>query len=205
MSAVVTIVRTGVANTASVSAALRRCGCARVLSDSAREIERAALLVLPGVGSFGAGMESLRAHGLVGVLRERIAVGRPTLAVCLGLQLLCEASEESPGVTGLEIVPARVTRFGEGVRRPQFGWNRVEVDPACGTLAGGYAYFANSYRLTEVPPGWVGATAEHGGRFVAAIERGPVVGCQFHPELSGPWGIDLIGRWLANAREASTC
>jgi len=205
VSAVVTIVRTGVANTASVSAALRRCGCARVLSDNAREIERAALVVLPGVGSFGAGMESLRAHGLVGVLRERIAAGRATLAVCLGLQLLCETSAESPGVAGLGIVPGCVTPFADGVRRPQFGWNRVDADPACRTITSGYAYFANSYRLAEVPSGWVGATAEHGGRFVAAIERGAVVGCQFHPELSGSWGLDLIGRWLANAREEATC
>ncbi|MCP4246745.1 MAG: imidazole glycerol phosphate synthase subunit HisH, partial [bacterium] len=100
----------------------------------------------------------------------------------------------------------RVTRFGAGVRVPQLGWNRVEPTPGCVLSQPGYAYFANSYRLVECPTGWRAAYADHGGRFVAALERGPLLACQFHPELSGSWGIALLGRWLeAGVREAAPC
>ena len=84
------------------------------------------------------------------------------------------------------------------MRVPQFGWNRVEPAPDCRFLAPGYAYFANSYRVLEAP-GCRVATAEHGGRFVAALERDHVVACQFHPELSGAYGHALIARWLEGA------
>ncbi len=196
MGPTATIVRTGVANTASVAAALERCGCRCVLSDDPGEVAAAGLLVLPGVGSFAAGMESLERAGLAGVVRGRVASGGPTLAICLGMQLLCASSEESPGVAGLGVIDARVKRFGGGVRVPQFGWNWVEG--AGGELVEpGFAYFANSYRLADAPAGWSVSWAEHGGRFVAAIERGAVLACQFHPELSGAWGAGLLGRWLA--------
>lgn len=190
-----TIVRTGVANTASVTAALGRCGCRCVLSDDPGEVTAAGLLVLPGVGSFSAGMESLGRAGLVDAVRARVAGGGPTLAICLGLQLLCAASEESPGVAGLGVIDSTVARFGGGVRVPQFGWNQVETGG--GLVEPGHAYFANSYRLAAAPAGWSVSWAEHGGRFVAAIERGEVLACQFHPELSGAWGAGLLERWLA--------
>ncbi|MCC7388576.1 MAG: imidazole glycerol phosphate synthase subunit HisH [Phycisphaerales bacterium] len=190
-----TIVRTGVANTASVVAALARLGCACTLSDHPAEVADAELLVLPGVGSFGAGMGSLAAAGLVDALRDRIERGRATLAICLGLQLLCAASEESPGVEGLSVLDTRVERFGAGVTVPQFGWNRVESEG--GLVEPGFAYYANSYRLNEAPAGWRTAWSDHGGRFVAAIERDAVLACQFHPELSGQWGRAMLRRWLA--------
>jgi imidazoleglycerol phosphate synthase glutamine amidotransferase subunit HisH len=103
--------------------------------------------------------------------------------------------EESPGIAGLGIVQARVTRFPETVRVPQFGWNKVEAGEACDLLESGYAYFANSYRALEAP-GWRVATAGHGGRFIASMERGKVIGCQFHPELSGDYGAALLSRFL---------
>lgn len=193
----VTIVRTGVANTASVAAALTRRGCRCALSEDASAIERAPVLVLPGVGSFGAGMEALGRLGLREILRARVGRGEPTLAICLGLQLLCVGSDESPGVEGLGVLDARVTRFGPGVRTPQFGWNRVEPEPDARLVEPGFAYFANSYRLEACPEGWTAAWADHGGRFVASVERGGLLACQFHPELSGPWGGALLGRWLA--------
>ena len=90
-------------------------------------------------------------------------------------------------------------RFGEGVRVPQLGWNQIVPAAECQLLRGGYAYFANSYRLIEPPPGFAVATADHGGPFVAAIERGPLLACQFHPELSGAWGIELLRRWIVRA------
>ncbi|MCB9741648.1 MAG: imidazole glycerol phosphate synthase subunit HisH [Alphaproteobacteria bacterium] len=195
----VVIVSTGAANTASVLAGLRRAGADPLVSIDITEIQDAARLVLPGVGAFGAAKASLEAQGLVPVLQARLAAGRPTLCICLGLQLLAESSEESPGVSGLGVLPAQVTRFPKGLRVPQLGWNRVQARPDCQLLESGYAYYANSYRLTEIPEGWTGAMSEHGGPFVAALERGPVLACQFHPELSGDWGQALLGRWLEAA------
>jgi imidazoleglycerol phosphate synthase glutamine amidotransferase subunit HisH len=87
---------------------------------------------------------------------------------------------------------------------PQFGWNRVEAE-GDGWLESGWAYFANSYRVEAAPEGWEVATAQHGGPFVAAMRRGSVVTCQFHPELSGAWGQALIGSWLASERMVSSC
>lgn len=192
----VLIIDTGVANIASLLAAFERVGRPARLTDSPGSVRSAAHVVLPGVGAFGAGMERLASAGLDEALRQRIGDGAPTLAVCLGLQLLCEASEESPGVAGLGVVEAQVMRFGDGVRVPQFGWNQVEPASDAALLRPGYAYFANSYRLGKLPDGWTGATADHGGPFVAALERGGLLACQFHPELSGHWGSELLQRWL---------
>lgn len=192
----VRIIDTGVANIASLLAALERLGRPARLTRSSVEVREASHVVLPGVGAFGAGMERLVGEGLDVALRRRLDDGGATLAVCLGLQLLCRSSEESPGVTGLGVVNAEVTRFGAGVRVPQFGWNRVEPTSGAGLLEPGFAYFANSFRVAELPQGWTGATADHGGSFVAALERGSLLACQFHPELSGRWGSELLGRWL---------
>lgn len=190
------ILQTGVANVASVMAAFRRLGAEPQLVASASEVRAEDHLVFPGVGAFGAAMERLGTGGLGDAVRERVAAGKPTLAVCLGIQLLFEESEEAPGVVGLGLVPGRITRFPDTVRVPQFGWNRVEAGPDCRLLQSGYAYFANSYRAERVDGGWSVATAEHGGPFIAAFERGAVLACQFHPELSGEWGMELLGRWL---------
>ena len=158
-------------------------------------IEDASHVVLPGVGSFGATMAGLREAGLDAALAARVKDGRATLAMCVGLQVLFEASDESPAARGLAALAGRARRFPEAVRVPQFGWNRVTPEPGCRLLEPGYAYFANSYRVREAP-GCAIATAEHGGCFVAALERGRVLACQFHPELSGAYGHELIERWL---------
>jgi imidazole glycerol phosphate synthase glutamine amidotransferase subunit len=192
----VVLIRTGTANLASVAAALYRAGCTVRISASPHDATDAERLVLPGVGAFGAVAEQIDALGLRAPLTERIRDGRPTMAVCLGLQMLAESSEESPGVAGLGVIPATVTSLPEGVRRPQLGWNRVTPNGGCRLLEGGDAYFANSYKLDAVPDGWNGAVTDHGGSFVAAVERGAVLACQFHPELSGDWGQRLIERWL---------
>lgn len=190
------IVPTGTANLASVMAAFRRLGAEVRLAERGREVLAASHVVLPGVGAFGAAMARLMGGGFAEALRRRIAEDRPTAAVCVGLQLLFAASEESPGAAGLAVLPGTVRRFGANVRTPQFGWNRVEPEPACRLVEAGWAYFANSYRA-EAAPGWNCAWSEHGGPFVAAMERGRVLACQFHPELSGPWGARLLARFLA--------
>lgn len=191
----VLIVPTGVANTASVMAAFRRLGAEPRLAERAGEVVQASHVMLPGVGAFGPAMARLREHGLDVALRERIVADRPTVCICVGHQLLFEASEESPGVAGLGVVEGEVGRFAGEVRVPQFGWNRVRPGEACSLLGDGYAYFANSYRALAAP-GWRVALGEHGGRFVAAVERGKVIGCQFHPELSGAYGAALLARFL---------
>jgi glutamine amidotransferase len=197
----VAVIRTGTANIASVLAALARLGAKATLTIDADDVQRFGHVILPGVGAFAAAMQPLRSHGLADAITRRVLGGRPTLAICLGLQLLCKSSDESPGVEGLGVVPATVGRFPDGVRVPQLGWNKVQPDAGCKLLTTGYAYFANSYRIEHTPEAWLAGTSEHGGRFVAALERGSVLACQFHPELSGNWGLGLLERWLETSDE----
>lgn len=197
------VVPTGTANTASVNAAFRRLGVEPELAGSSDEILDADLLVLPGVGAFGAAIDRIDESGLREMLVNRFEEGRPTLAICLGMQLLGEKSDESPTATGLGVIPERVDRLPRNLTVPQIGWNRVAPDPRSRFLEPGWAYFANSYKLAALPEGWIGATTDYGGDFVSSIERGDVLACQFHPELSGPWGADLLGRWLNGARGRS--
>ncbi len=195
----VLIVPTGTANLASVKAAFQRLGATVAMAGQAAEIEAAERVVMPGVGAFASSIGHLRECGFADALSARVAAGRPTFAVCVGLQLLFEGSEESPDTRGLGVIPGQITRLPDSVRVPQLGWNRVEAGADCSLIEPGHAYFANSYRATPpLPDGWAVATADHGGPFIAAFERGPVLACQFHPELSGPWGQALIQRWLEN-------
>lgn len=180
------LIETGTANTASMRTALTRLGAQVRTVTSPEHVDAAGRLVLPGVGSFAAAMTALRTQGLVEPLTRRIQAGLPTLAVCVGLQVLADASEESPGVAGLGIIPATVRRLPAS-RLPQLGWNRVgDADVS----------FANSFGLRQAP-GFDVAWAEHGGRFVAAASRGNVLACQFHPELSSDAGVRWLSRWLA--------
>lgn len=191
----VTIIRTGVANTASLIAAFARLGLESRVSEDPTEISAAELLVLPGVGAFGAGVARLDAMGIGETLTERAGSQRPLLAVCLGMQLLAEASEETSGCRGLGIVRGTARRFPSELTVPQMGWNDVEAPADARLLEPGCAYFANSYRLTEAPAGWCVATSHYAGPFIAAMERGATLACQFHPELSGQWGLRLLARW----------
>ena len=192
----VVVVRTGTANLASIEAGLLRVGAMPWITTDRDEIASAERVVLPGVGAFAAAVGALDDHGLLDVLRERIEALRPTLAICLGMQLLGTGSDESPGISGIGAIPATASRFTDRVKVPQLGWNLVEPEGGCRYLSPGFAYFANSYRLTMIPDGWSAATTEYDGTFVSALERGPVVACQFRPELSGTWGLDLLRRWL---------
>lgn len=202
----VAVVRTGVANLASVLSGLRRAGACAVAVDAARDIADARRVVLPGVGSYAVAMMRLRTLKLVEPLTRRIREGRPTLAICLGMQMFGSGSDEAPAEKGLGMWPQRAERFDAPVRVPQLGWNVVTPDPECELVHPGYAYFANSYRFVEAPVGWNLAWSDHGGRFVAALERGGVLACQFHPELSGDWGTALLRRWLAHCPAgAPTC
>lgn len=192
----VVIVDSGVANLASIAGAFRRLGAAVVVSADPAVAREAKRLVLPGVGAFGAGMGALRRCGLDAILQEFVARGTPVLGVCLGMQMLCEGSEESPGVAGLGVIAGTCRRLPPNVRIPHLGWNQVTVEPGARFLTDGVAAFANSYALRERPDGWTAARTTHGVPFVAALEHGRVLACQFHPELSGGYGAALLERWL---------
>ncbi len=199
------VVDTGVANLASIGSAFARLGARTTVTRDLETVRKAERLILPGVGAFGTASAALHAGGLDAAVRDAVDRGTPLLAVCLGLQLLCEGSEESPGAPGLGIVPGVCRRLPAGVRVPHLGWNRVEAAPAAGLrfVATGEAAFANSYALREAPPGWSAAWTVHGAPFVAALERGGTLACQFHPELSGAYGEAVLARWLGSRREAS--
>jgi imidazoleglycerol phosphate synthase glutamine amidotransferase subunit HisH len=220
---------TGVANLASIMAAFRRAGAEPRLAAGPEELAAAPFAVLPGVGSFGSAMAALTAAGMDEAIRDRITRRLPTMGVCAGMQLFFEGSAESPGVAGMGIVPGVFKRFPSDIPVPQLGWNRVAPAAAHGdapdflisaerSSAGdarsasprlvrrGWAYFANSYRLSELPEGFAACMAEYGESFVASLERRGADGtgtdlllCQFHPELSGPWGQGLIRSWLESS------
>lgn len=191
------VISTGTANLASVEAGLRRCGREPAGVESGDQILEAELLVLPGVGTLGAARQTLDELALVEPLLERLTTGRPTLAICVGMQLLAEGSEESPEEQGLGVLPGKARRFPDSVRVPQIGWNRVDPEPAVDWTEAGFAYFANSYYLAEDPSdGWKCLWSEHGAAFLAAAARGRILACQFHPELSGTWGQALLTWWL---------
>jgi len=199
----VVIVDSGVANLASIAGAFRRLGVTPVITADPAVVRDASRLVLPGVGAFGAGIAALRAKGLDGVIRDASVRGTPLLGICLGMQLLCEASEESPGVTGLGLITGRCRRLPETVRIPHLGWNSIRVDRGARFMTRGVGAFANSYALRESPRGWTAAWSTHGVSFVAALERDATLVCQFHPELSGAYGAALLERWLTG-RSATT-
>jgi len=190
------IVDSGVANLASIAGALRRLGATVIVTADPTTVRKATRVVLPGVGAFGAGMATLRSNGLDVAIREAASRGTSLLGICLGMQLLCEGSDEAPGVAGLGLVEGACRRLPRDVRIPHLGWNTVTPAPAARFVSSGLAAFANSYALHESPEGWTPAWTTHGVPFIAALERGPILACQFHPELSGAYGAALLERWL---------
>lgn len=197
----VVVAATGTANLASVWSALERLGAQPVLAEGPGDVRAAAQLVLPGVGTYRAAMERLANDGLVGALREHVRAKRPTLAVCLGFQLLFASSDESPGVVGLGVWNHGAGPFSESVRRPHLGWNEVAPSPGCRWLTSGEAYFAHSFRVRPASELRHRAETAYGETFVAAVEDEGILATQFHPELSGPWGLELMASWL----EATRC
>ena len=196
MSFQVGIVPTGIANTASIKCAFERLGASVEFISEADEILTLPFVVLPGVGAFASGMEALAERGFAEALRSRVSGGLPLLSVCLGMQLLCAESEESPGVPGLNVVDARVERFNSMEPVPQLGWNEVVPERGSTLMKPGYAYFANSFCIKQRVAGWECAMAVYGEEFVACMRKGKTLACQFHPELSGAWGAMLLKGWV---------
>ena len=175
----------GAGNVRSVLAAFRRLGADATVTASPEDVASADLAVLPGVGSAASAMSGLRARGLDAALRDRVAAGRATLGICLGLQLALDESEEDGGVAGLGLLPGRAVRLREG-RVPRMGWATVEP-------TGDAFYFAHSY-AAETP-----AATAHSENVVAIAEAGSFVGVQFHPEKSGAAGARFLERCLYRA------
>lgn len=168
-----------------------------------QEILAADRVVLPGVGAFGDAMEKLHAYGLAEVIRKCVGKGTPFLGICLGLQLLFEGSEESPGVEGLHILDGRILRIpsGGGLKVPHIGWNSLSF-PHRGRLFEGirgeaYVYFVHSYYLQAAQEGIVTAAADYGVRIHASVEKGNVFACQFHPEKSSEVGMRILRNFAA--------
>ena len=175
----------GAGNVRSVVLACERVGADVVATSDPEMVARADLAVLPGVGSARSARQGLAARGLDDALRDRFAAGKPTLGICLGLQLALESSEEDGGVRGLALLPGRAVRLRAG-RIPRIGWAPVEP-------GGEDFYFAHSY-AAETPA----ATASSEG-VVAVAESGSFVGVQFHPERSGRAGARFLERCLSRA------
>jgi len=199
----VAIIDSGVANLAAVESALTALGVEYSITADPTAVLDASHAVLPGVGRFSAGLETLRRHGLGEAVRQVHERGIPLLAVCLGMQMLGAGSDESPDTAGLGIVSGQFRRLPDSVRVPHLGWNQVSSDEDSG-LPSGTAAFANSFYLPEPPSGWHAAWTTHGATFVSMLAKGRTLACQFHPELSGPFGMRLIKDWLDGVHTVDT-
>ena len=194
----IAIIDYGAGNIQSVSKALAHIGCDCFVTRDKDEILKADSAVLPGVGSFGDTVDSLNKYGIKDAIREYIASGKPFLGICLGMQLLFPASEESPGAAGLGIYDGSISRIpnGEGLKIPHMGWNSLEINPKSRLFKGieknPYVYFVHSYFLHAADRELVAATTEYGVTIDAAVERGNVFATQFHPEKSGETGLQIL-------------
>jgi imidazole glycerol-phosphate synthase subunit HisH len=198
---VIAVLDYGIGNLRSAEKALTYLGApARLVSDPA-EVPGAAGVVLPGVAAFGSCAGALESSGLGVAARGAIDAGVPFLGLCVGFQLLYERSEESPGASGLAVLPGTVRRLPAGVKVPQMQWNALDRRPAAtsGLLAGleerPWVYFVHSF-APEVGDETV-ATCDYGGTIAAAVEHGSVWGTQFHPEKSGTTGLAILANFVA--------
>lgn len=198
------LVNYGGGNLRSVENALHALGVFPQIITDASGLEDCTHLILPGQGEFGDVMFQLTRRGLVEPLREWIAAGRPYFGICVGFQILFEGSDEAPGVEGLGIVQGRCVRFSEaqGKKIPQMGWNGTipqEADTGYwkGLGVEPYFYFVHSYFPVLRDDAWRASVTDYAGeRFVAAVEKGEVLACQFHPEKSQDAGLALISNFL---------
>jgi len=195
---VIAVLDYGIGNLRSAQKALERVGAEAALTDDPATIAAAEGVVLPGVGAFGRCMEALHDTGLDELALRAVASGRPFLGVCIGMQLLYAASDEDPGVAGLGVLDGSVRLLPDTVKRPQMQWNVLERNGTARMLAGLddplWMYFVHSYAPEHSAD--VVATCDYGGPVVAAVERDNVWATQFHPEKSGPAGLQLLRNFV---------
>ncbi len=193
----------GIGNLRSAQKALQHVGADARLTADVGLIRDADAVVLPGVGAFGACMKALHSSGLDELAIESATGNRPFLGICVGMQLLYEGSDESPGVAGLGVLPGVLRLLPDTVKRPQMQWNRLSVDRPSALFATVddpvWVYFVHSYAADADAP-FVVATCEYGGPVAAAVERGSLWATQFHPEKSGGTGLEMLGAFVDVAR-----
>ena len=189
-------------NIKSVEKAFLALGQDVVVTREQEIILNAEGVVLPGVGAFGDAMKKLHDYKLVETIHKVVEKNTPFLGICLGLQLMFESSEETPGVEGLSLIKGKILRIPEedGLKIPHIGWNNLEY-PNQGRLYQGipensYVYFVHSYYLQAEEEEIVRATTEYGVRIHASVEKGNVFACQFHPEKSSAIGMKILDNFV---------
>lgn len=204
----IAIIDYGVGNLFSLQSSLRMIGEETVVTAEPQVLSAADRLILPGVGAFGDAREKLAGAGLDGVICTQAAAGKPLLGICLGMQLLFERSFEFGEHEGLGLIPGDVVDMtpliGPGLKVPHIGWNALDVkSPAHPLLRdvreGDCVYFVHSFCATRCEESVI-ATAEYGAPLTAAVARGNVLGCQFHPEKSGEVGLCILRAFCAWGR-----
>jgi glutamine amidotransferase/cyclase len=202
----ITFLDYGAGNVRSVINALESLGEKVTVVRTPQDILTAQKLIFPGVGHFGSVMASLQNQGLTGPLRSYLASGRPFLGICLGLQVLFEASEEAPGVSGLGFFKGKVRRLDVDLAVPHIGWNGVTARKPSAFFEGlGGAekvYFVHSYYVDPEDDAVILTTTDYGKRFVSAVQQGNILATQFHPEKSGATGLKLFRNFLKSGTEA---
>jgi imidazole glycerol-phosphate synthase subunit HisH len=194
---VITVIDYKAGNLTSVMKALDALGYQATVTADPEVVRKATKVILPGVGHFQA-TQLLEETGLTASVREAIAQGTPFLGICVGLQWLFEGSTEAPAVKGLSLFPGECERFAPGVKVPHVGWNEVRVASQSrlmqGIEDGAFVYYTHSYRAPVIAE-TVAVTA-YGGPFSGAVERGNVMGVQFHPEKSGVAGMRVLRNFV---------
>ena len=195
-------------NIKSVEKALHYLGEQTVVSRDPQVLLKADKVILPGVGSFGDAMNNLNKFGLVPVIREITEKKTPFLGICLGLQLLFESSDETPGVEGLGLLKGKITKIpsAPGLKIPHMGWNSLHLQNNGRLFAGipeeTYVYFVHSYYLQAEEPEIVKATTEYGVIIHASVEKDNLFACQFHPEKSSRYGLKILENFAKLEKEA---
>lgn len=195
----ISILDYGLGNAGSISNMFRKIGASAVMAATPGQLGSASKILLPGVGSFDAGMRALEVRGLVEPLLGRARAGIPILGICLGMQLLARASDEG-ALPGLGLFDARCQRFqmpaASALKVPHMGWALLARQRDSRLLRGldesARFYFVHSYHVVCADRQDVVATSDYGGAFVSMIERGNVMGAQFHPEKSHRFGMQLL-------------
>lgn len=202
----IAVIDYGAGNLQSVVKALNFIECPCVITDSHDELMKADGAVLPGVGSFADAMDCMNRSGASQAVKDFIASGKPLLGICLGLQLLFDGSEESPGVKGLGLLRGSVRKIpndGGALKIPHMGWNSLDIHKHDGIFKGlegsPYVYFVHSYYLTAEDTSIVAATTNYGARIDAAVEYKNIFATQFHPEKSGQVGLKILRNFIAMA------
>lgn len=204
---VIAVVDYDMGNLHSACKGLEKAGAKPKVTGSAKEIEQADAVVLPGVGSFDPAMQHLRSLDLVQPIKDAIASGKPFLGICLGLQILFEGSEEGKEA-GLGVIPGTVKRFHSepGLTIPHMGWNQLQLTqpnhPAWQNMGSApWLYFVHSYYVDPLDTGVTAATVTHGSQTVtAAIATGNLIAVQFHPEKSATAGLQLLSNFVTRVQ-----